>query len=148
MTPCFDPGLIVDALATALAEESLAVAIYEVGTAQDLAKARAARSPIAVLVFNERTQVANGQFTDTIGLLLELRDATPDDGQTRLTRMRDLREAVFDALDGARLDTDWEPLRYVGGRLFDLGDETSARLAWLEYYETGRGKTQIGRAHV
>ena len=145
MTPCFDPNLIVEALETALAEASLAVAIYEVGTAQDLAKARAARSPIAVLVFNERTQVANGQFADTIGLLLELRDATPDDGQTRLTRMRDLREAVFDALDGVRLDTDWEPLRYVGGRLFDLGDDSSARLAWLEYYETGRGKTLRNR---
>ena len=145
MTPCFDPGLIVTALTTALAETSPTVAVYEVGTAQDLSRARAARSPIAILVFNDRTQVANGQFTDTLGLLLELRDASPDDGQTRLGRLRDLREAVFDTLDGARLDTDWEPLRYVGGRLFDLGDDSSARLAWLEFYETGRGKTLRNR---
>lgn len=145
MTPCFDPGLIVTALTAALAEANPTVAVYEVGTAQDLAKARAARSPLAILVFNDRTQVANGQFTDTLGLLLELRDATPDDGQTRLGRLRDLRADVFDTLDGARLDTDWEPLRYTGGRLFDLGDETSARLAWLEYYETGRGKTLRNR---
>ena len=145
MTPCFDPDLIVTALTTALAETSPTVAVYEVGTAQDLARARAARSPIAILVFNDRTQVANGQFTDTLGLLLELRDASPDDGQTRLGRLRDLREAVFDTMDGARLDTDWEPLRYVGGRLFDLGDDSSARLAWLEFYETGRGKTLRNR---
>ena len=145
MTPCFDPDLIVTALTTALAETSPTVAVYEVGTAQDLARARAARSPIAILVFNDRTQVANGQFTDTLGLLLELRDASPDDGQTRLGRLRDLREAVFDTLDGARLDTDWEPLRYVGGRLFDLGDDSIARLAWLEFYETGRGKTLRNR---
>ena len=130
---------------SALAETSPTVAVYEVGTAQDLARARAARSPIAILVFNDRTQVANGQFTDTLGLLLELRDASPDDGQTRLGRLRDLREAVFDTMDGARLDTDWEPLRYVGGRLFDLGDDSSARLAWLEFYETGRGKTLRNR---
>jgi len=145
MTPCFDPDLIVEALATALAEATPSIAIYQVGTAQDVARARAARSPIAILVYNDRTQVNNGQFTDIMGLLLELRDATPDDGQTRLGRMRDLREAVFDALDGARLDTDWEPLRYTGGRLFDLGEDPSARLAWLEYYETGRGRTLRNR---
>jgi hypothetical protein len=143
MVPCSDPGLIVTRLETDLAD--FGAACYEVGIAQDLAKARAARSPVAVLVFGEQTQVANGQFTDTLGVLIELRDATPDDGQTRLTRLRDVREAIFDSLDGYRPDTDWEPYRYVGGRLFDLGDDPSTRLAWLEHYVTGRGRTLRGR---
>jgi hypothetical protein len=143
MVPGFDPGLIVTRLDTTLAD--LGAAVYEVGIPQDLAKARAARSPVAVLVFGESTQVSNGQFTDSIGVLIELRDATPDDGQTRLTRLRDVREMIFDSLDGYRPDTDWEPLRYVGGRLFDLVDDPSTRIAWLEYYVTGRGRTLLRR---
>lgn len=139
----FDPGLIVTRLQTELSD--LGAAVYEVGVAQDLVRARAARSPIAVLVFGERSEARDGQFTDTLGLLIELRDATPDDGQTRLTRLRDLRGLIFAALDGYRADSDWEPLRYAGGRLFDLGDEPGSRLSWLEYYETGRGRTLRNR---
>ena len=135
----FDPGLIVTRLETDLAE--LGAAVYEVGIAQDLAKARAARSPVAVLVFGERSEASNGRITDTLGVLIELRDATPDDGQTRLIRLRDIRGLIFAALYGYRADSDWQPLLYAGGRLFDLGDDPSTRMAWLEYYETSYVRT-------
>lgn len=139
----FDPDLIVDRLTTELAE--LGAAVYEVGVAQDLARARAARSPIAVLVFGERSEASDGRVTDTLGVLIELRDATPDDGQTRLTRLRDLRGLIFAALYGYRPDSDWQPLRYAGGRLFDLGDDPGSRMSWLEYYDTSYVRTMTYR---
>lgn len=133
----YDLDLIIMALRETAATAEVELAVTEIGSVTLNA------APLAIGVTTEQTEVSgpggmgSGRTaTETVALLLRVREpsaAHAAAAEARVT-LRSLRALAFAALEGARLDADWSPLRYLGGQLLVHEAGPYASFAWVERY--------------
>jgi len=140
--PFLDQALIVSALQSGLPAGTVAQ-ILDLGSVDQVQERRALTASPALLVIPQQTNVSgpigmgNGrEIQESIGVVIQLRNASPDAGASARPSIRTIRAAVFDALEGLRVDQAWAPLRYLGGHLLDLDDYPGVMYRWMEFYQT------------
>jgi hypothetical protein len=141
-SPFLDPSILVEALESSL-ESGLVDSVSEIG-APDQAAARRARShPRALFVTPYATNalgpegMGNGRLVqETFGIVIQLRHAGQDAGAQARASIRDIRQAIWGALEGLRIDPSWAHLRYVGGELLNLDDDPATMYRWVDLYQT------------
>jgi len=121
INPFIDPALIVAAL-SAGETAALADVIVEIGGIDAATERRATHGRCAILIAALETDtrgpegLGNGRhLSETIRVVIQLRNAAQDDGAAARPSLRAIRAAIFADLEGARLDAAWAPLRYLGG---------------------------------
>lgn len=136
--PFFDLELIRTALAPVLTA-GLAREIEILGSVQRAGPTQALRQFPSVLIVTEGTDcegprgVGNGRFVrESFALVLHLRQTAPNDA-TAGASLAALRSALWEILEGNRLDLAWAPLRYDGGQLLAAEDTL---YSWLDRYST------------
>lgn len=127
--PFFDLDLVSAALVPLRSDGDVAL-IQVIGSGGRVDPASALRQTPALLVFSERDEVDNGaglgigrQVTTTIGIAIQVRHTLSDDASAT-NSIQSLRESVFSALDGARLDSQWAPLIWLGGEVAGIDGTT------------------------
>jgi hypothetical protein len=138
--PFFDPAMIVSALAADLPAGLVAV-VHEVGGTDQIRERRARTASPAILIVPQATDASgpdglgNGRFiAELIGVVVQIRQAAPDGGQTARGDIRAIRSAIYECLEGRRLSLDWSPLLYQGGHLLDLDDDPDQIYRWIDFY--------------
>jgi hypothetical protein len=141
-SPFLDPALIVTALLTHL-PQGLVDSVTEIG-APDQAAARRARShPRALFVAPYATTahgpagLGNGRMIEeTFGIIIQLKNASQDQGSQARASIREIRHAIFESLEGLRAEAGWAHLRYLGGELLTLDDDPATIYRWIDLYQT------------
>lgn len=83
--------------------------------------------------------VMDGRFlTEKIAIIIHIRNRSNDDVYLDTLTMREIRDNVFELLDGYSFSPYWGPIQYIGGELLSLDEEQKHAVRWSEIYQTYR----------
>jgi hypothetical protein len=144
--PIFNTALVAAALAPLVPDLVLEVVDLSGRVTADLARRLQARPGLIIAsegctVSGDGGMGSGRWITERLALTIQLADVAPLEAPER-PGLREIRTAIWEALEALRPDPDWSELRYDGGSRVALDDGT---WTWIESYITSTGTTTAPR---